>query len=60
MTLSESRFAGEGDMYLFATVLAEFLALYASINSFHELVVTGAETGETYRWPAKVGQQPVL
>lgn len=60
ITLSESRFAGEGDMYLFATVLAEFLALYASINSFHELVVTGAETGETYRWPAKVGQQPVL
>lgn len=60
MTLAESRFAGEGDLFLFATVLAEFLALYASINSFHELVVTGAETGETYRWPAKVGQQPVL
>jgi len=60
LTLDENRFAGEGDLFLFATILAEFLALYASINSFHELVVIGAETGETYRWPAKVGQQPVL
>jgi type VI secretion system protein ImpG len=60
MTIAESYFADEGDLYLFATVLAEFLSLYASINSFHELLVIGAETGETYRWPAKVGQQPVL
>lgn len=58
--LAESRFAGEGDMYLFATVLAEFLSLYASINSFHELIVKSVETGEVYRWAPKVGQQPVL
>lgn len=58
--LAESRFAGEGDMYLFATVLAEFLSLYASINSFHQLVVNNVESGEVYRWAPKVGQQPVL
>jgi type VI secretion system protein ImpG len=60
MTLVESHFSDEGDLYLFAAVLAEFLSLYASVNSFHELLVIGAETGETYRWPAKVGQQPVF
>ncbi len=60
MEMRESNFAGEGDMYLFATVLNEFLSLFASINSFHELIVTGLEHGETYRWPAKSGQQLVL
>ncbi len=58
--MRESNFADEGDMYLFATVLNEFLALFASINSFHELIVEGIEHGETYKWPAKSGQQLVL
>jgi len=58
--IRESNFADEGDMYLFGTVLNEFLALFASINSFHELIVEGIEHGETYKWPAKSGQQLVL
>jgi type VI secretion system protein ImpG len=60
LILADSYFASEGDMFLFATVMAEFLSLYASINSFNELVVKSEETGETYKWPPKVGQQPVL
>jgi type VI secretion system protein ImpG len=58
--MRESNFADEGDMYLFASVLNEFLSLFASINSFHELIVHGIEHGETYRWPARSGQQLVL
>jgi type VI secretion system protein ImpG len=58
--MRESNFADEGDMYLFASVLNEFLSLFASINSFHELIVHGIEQGETFRWPAKSGQQLVL
>ncbi|MCP4698985.1 MAG: type VI secretion system baseplate subunit TssF [Gammaproteobacteria bacterium] len=57
MTLRESNFAGEGDLYLFASVLNEFLALYASINSFHQLNVSGVERGEHYQWTARLGQQ---
>jgi type VI secretion system protein ImpG len=47
-------------MFLFASVLAEFFALYATVNSFHELVVQGMEKGEEYRWQARVGNQPLI
>ncbi len=58
--MRESRFASEGEMFLFSTVLAEFFALYATINSFHELVVRGREAGEEYRWTARIGNQPLI
>lgn len=58
--MRESRFASEGEMFLFATVLAEFFALYATINSFHELVVQGLDAGEEYRWTAHIGNQPLI
>jgi type VI secretion system protein ImpG len=60
LTLRESKFAGEGEMYLFATVLNQFFSLYASINAFHQLVVRGADMGEIYEWPPTTGQQPIL
>ncbi|MCP3867684.1 MAG: type VI secretion system baseplate subunit TssF [Gammaproteobacteria bacterium] len=65
MELRESRFggegpAGEGGMYLFASVLNEFFSLFASINSFHQLKVKGIERGEEYQWPTRIGQQPLL
>lgn len=58
--MTESRFASEGDLYLLASVLNEFFSLYASINSFHQLVVRNAERGEVYQWPVRIGQQPIL
>ncbi len=60
MEMSEENFAGEGDMYLFATVLNEFFALYATLNSFTELRVRGTKFGEVYRWPPRLGQQSIL
>lgn len=60
MSMKESRFSSEGDMYLFATVLAEFFGLYATINSFHELIVHGLEAGEEYRWTPRIGNQPLI
>jgi type VI secretion system protein ImpG len=58
--MRESNFAGEGDMYLMASVLNVFFALFASVNSFHQLVVRGIEHGEVYRWTTRIGQQPLL
>ncbi len=55
--LRENHFSGEGDLYLFASILNEFLSLYTDINSFVHLTVKGAEFGETYAWPLKVGKQ---
>ena len=60
MEMKEDNFAGEGDMYLFATVLNEFFALYASMNSFTELHVRGTRYGEVYKWPPRLGQQTIL
>ncbi|MDJ0607335.1 MAG: type VI secretion system baseplate subunit TssF [Kiloniellales bacterium] len=58
--MRESNFAGEGDLFLFGSVLSEFLSLFASVNSFHQLVVTGVELGEHYEWTAQSGRQQLL
>jgi type VI secretion system protein ImpG len=60
LRLRESKFGTEGHMYLFASVLGEFLSLYASVNSFVEVSVHGIENGETYTWPVKSGHQPIV
>jgi type VI secretion system protein ImpG len=60
MGLKESHFEGDGDMFLFASILNEFLALYVSLNSFSRLIVTGIEKGETFEWPMRIGQRIVL
>ncbi|HBZ70251.1 MAG TPA: type VI secretion system baseplate subunit TssF, partial [Deltaproteobacteria bacterium] len=58
--LDEAGFAGPGELYLFATVLEEFLALYVSVNAFSQLTVRGKQKGETYTWPPRVGRQVIL
>lgn len=60
LEMNEDSFAGEGDMYLFATVLNEYFALYASMNALTELSVRGQRYGEIYEWPARLGQQIVF
>lgn len=60
LEMNEDNFAGEGDMYVFATVLNEFFALYASINALTELKVRGTKFGELYEWPPRLGQQAIL
>lgn len=60
LTLKESAFETEGEMYLFGTVVSEFFSMYASINSFHELEVRGQETGEVYTWPIRNGRSPLM
>jgi len=51
LTLRQSSFASEGDLYLFACVLRRFFAEYADVNAFHMLRVRVAETNETFEWP---------
>ena len=60
LQMNEDSFAGEGDMYVFATVLNEFFALYASMNALTELTVRGSKFGEIYHWPPRLGQQVLL
>ena len=60
LKLDQSAFLCEGDLYLFSTVLSHFFALYASINSFHQLEVTNTTNNEHYQWPLLTGKQPVI
>src|SRR5690606_8753978 len=52
-------YLSEGELFLFASVLNEFFALYASLNSFHELRVR-TNQGERYQWTPRMGLQPLL
>lgn len=56
----EEQFVG-GGVFLFAAVLERFLALYASVNSFSQLVAkTRQREGFLKRWPPRAGEQIVL
>lgn len=57
LTLRQRSFSCEGDMFLFASALNEFLALYATVNSFHQLIVREEKSGERYIWPPRLGKQ---
>ncbi|WP_060477998.1 MULTISPECIES: type VI secretion system baseplate subunit TssF [Pseudomonas] len=60
LKLDQSAFLCEGDLYLFGCVLAHFFALYASINSFHQLEVINITNNEHYTWPIQTGKQPLI
>jgi type VI secretion system protein ImpG len=56
----EDRFSGNG-LYLFASVLDRFLALYAGVNTFTRTVATVARREGVYRrFPARAGEMIVL
>ena len=60
LELDEQQYVGAG-VFLFASVLERFLALYASINSFSQLVIsTRQREGILKRWPPRAGEQIVL
>lgn len=53
-------FAGDGDFYLFGSVLDEFFALYSSINAYTRFSLTDAFKGESYQWTARTGEHPLI
>jgi type VI secretion system protein ImpG len=56
----EQQFIGSG-VFLFASVLERFLGLYASVNSFSQMVARSRQReGVLKRWPARAGEQIVL
>lgn len=59
LQLEELAFQG-GSAFLFASVIEQFFARYASINSFTETVLVSSERGELMRWRARCGNRPIL
>jgi type VI secretion system protein ImpG len=52
----EERFSGSG-LFLFASVLERFLALYCTLNSFTQLAATTKGGGELRRWQPRTGER---
>jgi type VI secretion system protein ImpG len=60
MEFDEDQFVG-GGVYLFASVLERFLGLYASLNSFSQLVATTRQRKEAMKeWPPRAGLQILM
>ncbi|WP_035055104.1 type VI secretion system baseplate subunit TssF [Andreprevotia chitinilytica] len=59
LSLDEDYYVG-GSLYLFASVLERFFALYCAPNSFTKLRVTSAQHEEVATWPARSGEALVI
>ena len=60
LSLSPDNFASRGDMFLFGCIMDYFLGTYASINCFTRLKVKDALSGDTYEWPVRIGDRPLI
>jgi type VI secretion system protein ImpG len=60
IVFDEEQFVG-GGTYLFASVIERFLSLYASLNSFSQLIAQTEQRKEPLRqWPPRAGQAILL
>lgn len=59
LACDERAFEGTG-AFLLGSVLEEFFARHASLNSFTETALDVVGRGEVMRWPTRFGQRPLL
>jgi len=55
--LHDDHFAGEGDAYLFGSILNRFVALYSTLNSYTQLTVKFVRTGFVHKFPPRWGER---
>jgi type VI secretion system protein ImpG len=60
LEVDEDNLGGEGETFLFGSVLNEFFAQYVSLNAFARLSVKGARYGEVHAWPTRAGGRILL
>jgi type VI secretion system protein ImpG len=56
VTLDAGRFAGDGDLELFGSMLNRFIGLYATLNLYTKLVIVTQPTGRRIEWPETKGE----
>jgi type VI secretion system protein ImpG len=59
LRFDERAFEGSG-VFLLGAVLDRFMAEYASVNSFTQVVIETDQRGIVKTWPARTGQGPLL
>jgi type VI secretion system protein ImpG len=60
LQLDRQGFTGEGDMFLFGSVLDVFLGNYAAVNTFTRLTVNDRLRKEQFTWPIRLGDRILL
>lgn len=58
--MDESHFGGEGEVYLFGSLLNEIFAQFVTMNAFCRLTVRGVKFGEIHEWPTRIGDRIIL
>jgi len=59
LNIDEKKLTGHG-LFLFASILEHFFALYCSINSFTQLILNTKQRGELARWQPRIGEKTLL
>ncbi len=60
LSAAHDQFAGHGDLYLLASVIDVFMGVYGSINTFTQLELHEAVTGDRFTWPERIGRRAQL
>jgi type VI secretion system protein ImpG len=60
LELDEDGAGGEGEAWLFGTVVDEFLGQYVAMNSFSRLQMKLQKCGEVHSWPTRSGSRILL
>lgn len=60
LKVRRSNFSNVGDLCLFGSVLDLFLSEYSGLNCFTELVFFDIDSGEEFRWPARLGNKSLI
>lgn len=60
LRLDRQGFTGEGDMFLFGSVLDVFLGNYAAVNAYTRLAVEDTLRKERFTWPIRLGDRILL
>ncbi|BCE02870.1 type VI secretion system baseplate subunit TssF [Marinicellulosiphila megalodicopiae] len=58
--LDRDAYSSRGDMILFATMLESLFNSYATFNCFTQVTMKESNTGESYSWPARLGDRPLI
>lgn len=60
LTVHESRFTQQGELFLFGNVLSHFLGEVTTLNTFSRLTIHGADHGVDWGWDPRIGQQTLV
>jgi len=60
LKVNQGNFASEGDLFLFGSVLDNFMGSYAALNSYTRITVQDTMKGSVYQWKARLGNHILI